>query len=78
MSEWINVNDKLPEHEIDANGDGIQYIICMEDYVTVAYFMKRTDLKAFYDYDCEGRYYWYEGVTHWRYMPEPPEKTYKE
>ena len=74
MDKWINVNDKLPEHEIDVNGDGIQYIICMDDYVTAAYFMKGTDGGSFYSYDCEGRYYWYDGVTHWRYMPEPPNK----
>lgn len=78
MAEWINVNDRLPEHEIDANGDLIQYIICMNDRVTVAYFMKGTDLKVFYSFDSEGSYYLHDDVTHWRYMPKPPEEIYKE
>lgn len=74
MSEWINVNDGLPIKFIDSNGDALQFIICLEDYVTVAYF----NGGSFYNHTYNDECYWYNDVTYWQPMPEPPSKNFKE
>ena len=64
MSEWIRVEDRLPEEDEDV----LAYI--QDGYIKVAC--------PFYQIDGGKRWAWfggdymYENVTHWQPLPDPP------
>ena len=60
MSEWIRVKDRMPEEGVDVLVYGSVY--AERNGIDVDYVDKSGD---FYYYD--------EHVTHWQYLPEPPE-----
>ena len=74
MSEWISVNDGIPEIPPDKIAEGyvqIQVIVWYDKGRQCAWF--QVDTKEFYD---QPGWFGTEvgGVTHWMPLPEPPEE----
>ena len=73
MSEWISVDDRLP------NKDEEVIIHTMTGEVMSAFFKEWTHVRtgkmmqAFQDYDCKLFTWWLWEVTHWQPLPEPPQ-----
>lgn len=65
MSEWISVNNRLP----DTKGN---YICLFDSGVVDAFdFDPAIDSKDYWGYTAG------EVVTHWQPLPDPPEKDYE-
>ena len=83
MSDWIDVNDKLPEN------DGLYLVIIglFKKCITVAryghnlYKVSKYDFRkgdsGFYNFDGELGYYKEKDVLAWMELPEIPEKYLK-
>ena len=68
MSEWIDVNERLPENNLN------QVLVIVQDegyepYVTIRYYQEGMFLAA--------GVFREEGVTHWMPLPEPPKGVVK-
>ena len=64
MSEWISVDDRLP----DIIGD----YICYDQGGEIAWAFFTSNKRWAYS-SCYGEGGFYESVTHWMPLPEPPE-----
>lgn len=82
MSNWISVNDRLPDEDgeylVFFNGEPSE--MCVLNFATVlsnadeAWFaFENRNYSGWYDWDwAEREYYEVDGVTHWQPLPEPP------
>lgn len=65
MSEWISVKDRLPEKSAPV-------LICANGHRVTAYYDKVKEV--FRLTEDENMHYLTDCVTHWTYLPEPPER----
>ena len=80
-SRWIPVSERLPEQPPDFIGeDGLMRFVSGMDYIVAD--AENNVYVAHYLFGCSSmKYFWYKNsltplknVTHWRPLPEPPQK----
>lgn len=75
QSQWINVDDRLPEERINPNTGSFEIVLCATVWGDVrAYEFGKPLLQTkphFYD----GPGVMDKYVTHWKYLPEPPKEV---
>ena len=80
-NKWIPVSERLPEQPPDFIGnDGMLRFVSGGDYLVAD--TENNVYEAHYTFGCSSmNYFWYhnsltplQNVTHWRPMPEPPQK----
>ena len=81
QSQWISVEDGLPEEEINPLTMDFKEVLCFCDFGGIP---RRTDVRTYkFGKRCvmEEGHFWHEGtpmdevVTHWMPLPEPPEEV---
>lgn len=87
MSNWINVNDRLPDKEGEylcyiSWNDGSGFIkLCRfakNLYSVDHYDFRGVHRSGWYGYDSEYGYFEQHNVTHWQPLPNPPESEVQE
>ena len=80
-NRWIPVSERLPEQPLDFIGeDGLMRFVSGMDYIVAD--AENNVYVAHYSFGCSSmKYFWYKNsltplknVTHWRPLPEPPQK----
>ena len=75
MSDWISVEDRLPERRVLPNGKKIPYSVDVLVYDPP----EKAVHHGWYDYKQECWFIWYGAdehkvsVAHWHPLPDPPE-----
>lgn len=76
MSEWISVDDRMPDDGTylahTANGTHIKILDYAKDLHKIHKFDFKKGDSGFYGCDSEYGYYKLDDVTHWMPLPEPP------
>lgn len=69
MSEWISVEDRLPEYD--------EEVLIFDGRISAAIYTPRdNECDGFMGegLDSYGNAYFYDDVTHWMPLPEPPKE----
>ena len=79
MSEWISINDELPDNTSDDTSVLVHFENGSIETVHMEYF---TDIACGFDDDgsqlyCKMYENYYPAFTHWMKLPEPPETNKK-